>query len=189
MAAEKRDQHVRVLRATGRCVTDVRLTDIRPPVNVTGVTSGSHPTDSVTYLLRSLQHALLQSIDERLRPYGLTLIQFGVLAALKWSPGQSSADLARSRFVTPQTMNGVIASLWRARLITRRPHPQGGRVLQLRITAAGEEVVERCSAAVNELERTMLEGMPATDQKKLRDLLRECLSQVSEAHAAEPSAS
>ena len=150
---------------------------------MTGVTSGGHATDSVTYLLRSIQHALLQSIDERLRPYGLTLIQFGVLAALKWSPGRSSADLARSRFVTPQTMNGVIASLWRAKLITRRPHPDGGRVLQLRLTVAGEEVVERCSAAVTELERTMLEGMPVGDQRKLRELLQECLSHLSAAPA------
>ncbi|HEV2012250.1 MAG TPA: MarR family winged helix-turn-helix transcriptional regulator [Candidatus Limnocylindria bacterium] len=143
------------------------------------MTPGSHPTDSVTYLLRSLQHALLQSMDEVLRPQGLTLIQFGVLASLKWSPGRSSADLARSRFVTPQTMNGVIASLWRAKLITRRPHPEGGRVLQLRLTPAGEVVVETCSAAVGDLERTMLEGMPAADQRKLRELLRECLAHLS----------
>jgi DNA-binding MarR family transcriptional regulator len=143
---------------------------------------------SVTYLLRSLQHALLASIDERLRPFGLTLIQFGVLASLKWSPGRSSADLARSRFVTPQTMNDVIASLWRAKLITRRPHPEGGRVLQLRLTAAGEDIVERCGAAVGELERTMLEGMPVADQRKLRELLRQCQAHLSDAHAAEARA-
>lgn len=153
------------------------------------MTPANRQTDSVTYLLRSLQHALLQSIDERLRPYGLTLIQFGVLASLKGQPGQSSADLARSRFVTPQTMNGAIASLWRAKLISRRPHPGGGRVLQLRLTSAGEAIVERCSAAVHDLEQAMLERMPAADQRTLRDLLKECLAHVSTTHGEESRAS
>lgn len=137
------------------------------------------PTDSVAYLLRSLQHALLQSLDEVLRPQGLTLIQFGVLSSLKWAPGRSSADLARSRFVTPQTMNEVIAGLAKAKLVTRRPHPDGGRVLQVRLTAAGEAIVERCSAAVRDLERRMLEGMPVADQRKLRELLQECMSHLA----------
>jgi DNA-binding MarR family transcriptional regulator len=140
-------------------------------------------TDSVAYLLRSLEHAFLQSIDAKLRPYGLTLIEFGVLASLKRSPGRSSADLARSRFVTPQTMNGAIGSLVRAKLITRRPHPAGGRVLQLRLTAEGDDIVERCAGAVRELERTMLEGMPLADQRRLRELLRECLSHLTAASA------
>jgi DNA-binding MarR family transcriptional regulator len=149
------------------------------------VTTTADRTDSVAYLLRSLEHAFLQSIDAKLRPYGLTLIEFGVLASLKRSPGRSSADLARSRFVTPQTMNGAIGSLVRAKLITRRPHPAGGRVLQLRLTAEGDDIVERCAGAVRELERTMLAEMPTADQRKLRELLRACLAHLSIAPAEE----
>lgn len=155
---------------------------------MSSVTEG-RPTNSVTYLVRSLSHALLAAMDERLGPEGLTLMQFVALLSLKWSPGRSNADLARSRFVTPQTMNEVIASLAKRKLVTRRRHPDGGRVLQVRLTPAGAAMLERCGAAVAAVERQMLEGMPPGDQRKLRELLRGCLARIGGAEGQKSRAS
>jgi DNA-binding MarR family transcriptional regulator len=125
----------------------------------------------VLQLLRVLQHGLWQEMGEGLRPHGITLIELGVLSAVKQRPGLSSADLARSRFVTPQSMNEVIAELAKAKLVTRRPHPDGGRILQVFLTPAGTERLDACQAVVRAVEMRMLRRLSASERSTLRDLL------------------
>jgi len=64
-----------------------------------------------------------------LRGLGITTPQYAALTFLDESPGLSSAQLARRAFVTPQTMNRMVANLEAAGLIARGPHPELGRVL------------------------------------------------------------
>jgi DNA-binding MarR family transcriptional regulator len=56
------------------------------------------------YALKRAQHALRVSMDEVLRPLGLTTPQYAVLCAIEADPGISNASLARAAFVTAQTM-------------------------------------------------------------------------------------
>ena len=88
-----------------------------------------------------------------LRPHGLTAPQYGVLSVLSRSPGASNADLARALTTTPQAMNGVLATLERARMIERRPHPNHGRILQVLLTDEGRRHLEAARPSVRALER------------------------------------
>ncbi len=58
------------------------------------------------------------------------------------NPGASGADLARAINITPQAMNGVLATLEREALIERHPHPTHGRILQ--VTDDGGPTATRC---------------------------------------------
>ena len=71
------------------------------------------------YELRRAELAWRKTLEGPLRELGLTLPQYSTLRALERAPGASSAELARSALVTPQTMNALVLQLEQAELITR----------------------------------------------------------------------
>ncbi|WP_430257682.1 MarR family winged helix-turn-helix transcriptional regulator [Neorhizobium sp. IRS_2294] len=99
---------------------------------------------SLGYALKRAQQALRGHLDNKLRDIGLTTPQYSVLAGLEFSAGLSSADLARRAFVTPQTMQSIIATLERDGLIKRMAHPVRGRVLTTELTPEGRTAL--CAA-------------------------------------------
>src|SRR5215472_7092864 len=100
--------------------------------------------EAVGYLVKTAQQRLRAAMDAALRDLGITTPQYAVLAFLEESPGLSSAQLARQAFVTPQTMNRIIANLQTAGLIERGPHPDLGRVLETRLSRRGRGRLAEC---------------------------------------------
>lgn len=96
---------------------------------------------SVGYALKRAQQALRGYLDAELRNIGLTTPQYSVLVGLEFSEGLSSAELARRAFVTPQTMQAIIAALERDGLVKRAGHPAHGRVLTTELTQEGRSLV------------------------------------------------
>jgi DNA-binding MarR family transcriptional regulator len=109
----------------------------------------------IGYLLRQAWRVLLGAMDSELRPHGLTPYQYGALSVLARNPGASGADLARAINITPQAMNGVLATLEREALIERRPHPTHGRILQATLTSEGQRRLESANPTVRALERAI----------------------------------
>ena len=73
----------------------------------------------VGYELKRVQHALRQAMDEALRETGVTTPQYAAMSVLAEEPGLSNARLARRSFVTPQTMNQILARLEASGLVER----------------------------------------------------------------------
>jgi DNA-binding MarR family transcriptional regulator len=53
-------------------------------------------------------------------------------------------------------MQGILATLERARLITRTPHPQHGRVLESTLTEHGATLLEEARSRVEKVERLLV---------------------------------
>lgn len=126
---------------------------------------------SVGYQLKRAQHALRLRVDAVLKEVELTTPQYAVLSVLEDSPGLSGAALARRSFVTPQTMNVILARLEGAGLITRSPHPEHGRVLQAYLTDKGSNLVSRAHEKVEAVEELMLAGLSREDRLRLAETL------------------
>jgi DNA-binding MarR family transcriptional regulator len=109
----------------------------------------------IGYLLRQAWRVLLGAMETDLRPHGLTPYQYGALSVLARNPGASGADLARAVSITPQAMNGVLATLEREALIERRPHPTHGRILQATLTSEGQRRLKAANPTVRALERAI----------------------------------
>jgi DNA-binding MarR family transcriptional regulator len=121
------------------------------------------PDGHVGYLLRQTSHTFRSAMESALRAHDLTGAQYAVLSVLARDPGLSGADLARACNTTPQTMNGVLATLTRQGLVERAPHPTLGRILQVTLTAAGEERLKAATPAVRRLERTIESELDASE--------------------------
>jgi DNA-binding MarR family transcriptional regulator len=130
--------------------------------------------DAVGYLLKSAQQSLRAAMDAALRDLGSTTPQYAVLAFLEEAPGLSGAQLARRAFVTPQTMNRILANLEAAGLIARSAHPDVGRVLEATLTERGRALLVGCHRRVHEVEARMVAGFTEPDCQLLADLLQRC---------------
>lgn len=126
------------------------------------------------YALKRAQHALRTTLDQVLRPLGLTTPQYAVLCALEAEPGLSNARLARAAFVTAQTMQAVLANLERRGVVERSPAPGNARILQASLTDAGRRVLERAHGAVAVVEDRMVASFGPTAAGPLADALAKC---------------
>jgi len=140
----------------------------------------------ISYVIARLERAVRAAINERVRPYGLTTLQYTTLSVLgRRGGGLSNAQLARRSYMTPQSMSEVIEALERKHLIRRDPHPNHRRVYPARLTATGAKVLEACDEAVAALEEDMLRELDDDERRALQSGL---VAAVRALHAGFPEA-
>jgi DNA-binding MarR family transcriptional regulator len=127
------------------------------------------------FLLRLLQLNIYNLMVERLRPAGLTPIQYMVLGILSHRETWSTAELARRFHIAPQSMTEIIASLQKKKLVARSKSVAHGRIINIRLTAAGIRRLERCNRAVDRLERAVFADLDAGEMAQFRVFLATAL--------------
>jgi DNA-binding MarR family transcriptional regulator len=128
----------------------------------------AEPEPRVSYVVARLERAVRKAINERVKPYGLTTLQYTTLSVLRRQGRPlSNAQLARRAYMTPQAMSEVIEALERKGLIERTPHPNHRRVYPAVLTDEGVRVLELCDAAIDELEEAMLRDLSAAQRAGL----------------------
>jgi DNA-binding MarR family transcriptional regulator len=128
----------------------------------------------IGYTLKIAQHRLRQRLEAELAGTGVSAAQNAVLLAIADNPQLSNASLARAAFVTPQSMQGMLATLERDGFIVRTPHPGHGRIIMTELTEKGRAAVQAGMVAADTVERKMLAGLTGKEVDVLRDLLNRC---------------
>lgn len=132
--------------------------------------TGEHDEDDavrISYVLGRLDRGLRHHLDAALQPYDVTTPQFTALSVLRRRGALSNAQLARRSLITPQSMLSVLQALERKGLIEREPSPDHRRVLSTRLTAAGEQQLTRCDAAIDAVEKRLLADFSAAERNML----------------------
>lgn len=122
----------------------------------------------IGYLMRQAGAALRLRMERALADYGVTPPQFNVLTMLVAYPGISNADVARLSMLTPQTVSVIVANLERSGAIERRPHAIHGRIQHIDVTHAGKALLKSCRERVREIERQLLSGLSADEERVIR---------------------
>ena len=130
------------------------------------------------YKLKKTQHALRLHMDEALRNLDLTTPQYAVLAQLELNPGASNAALARSAFITAQTMHGIVSNLEKRGLIQRKSDASHGRILCTELTDQGHKIVARAHDMIRAVEERMLATVSGEHKVFLEKLLLECFNNL-----------
>ncbi len=130
------------------------------------------------YKLKKTQHALRLHMDEALRALDLTTPQYAVLAQLELKPGASNAALARSAFITSQTMHGIVSNLEKRHLVKRKSDPHHGRILCTELTKQGMKVVAQAHDMIRAVESRMLATVSSEHKVLLERLLLECFNNL-----------
>ena len=127
---------------------------------------------SLGYLLKEASSALRTSMEEVLRPLGMTVTHYSCLELLSQRPGLSNSELARGAFVTRQSMNVLLQALERDGYVTRPAEAPVGKALPTRLTPSGRRSLAKATAAVRSVELRMLAGMSQTEQAAAHSALR-----------------
>ena len=138
----------------------------------------------LSYVVARLERAIRHAINHRVKPYGVTTLQYTTLSVLGRRGELSNAQLARRAYMTPQSMSELIEALESKGLLVRKAHPNHRRVFPAALTAEGRRVLRACDAAVDALEREMLAGLTPSQEQSLRDGL---ISAVRALHAGFPA--
>lgn len=126
----------------------------------------------VTSVMR-VQQVLLTTIDELLKPFGLTFARFEVLMLLEFSRrGELPVGKIGERLqVHPASVTNAVNRLEAAGHVTRRRNTDDGRSVLAAITPAGREVVLDAAAVLN-TEVFAAVPLAAADGDELYGLLR-----------------
>lgn len=138
----------------------------------------------IGYLLKRAQAVLHSRMDEVLRPLGLSVSQYVCLHFLQQEPGISAAELARSAFVTRQSMNALLQGLQDRGLVERPARPASGRALPAAVTAVGMAVLAEAEAAVDGVEQRMLSGLGESGAAALGRGLAQCTAALEDGEQA-----
>jgi DNA-binding MarR family transcriptional regulator len=131
------------------------------------------------YMVKQVELAVRARIDEIVRPVGLTASQYTALTVLERHTDMSSAQLARSSFVTAQSMADMITALEGRALIERHRDRTDRRRLVVALTDEGRALLDRCRDEVDSIEATMLAGLSGPQSKALRATLATCYANLS----------
>lgn len=142
---------------------------------------------SVGYQLKRAQHALRIQMDNALREAGLTTPQYSTLTAIEATPGLSGNKIARQCFVTPQTMNLILANLESAGLIVRHPHPEYGRILQAYLTLGGENRLRESHHKIFAIVERMVADFTEDQRLQLLQMLKTCANALETTAKTNPS--
>lgn len=134
-------------------------------------------------MVARLERAIRKAINEQVKPYGLTTLQYTTLSVLGARGGLSNAQLARRAYMTPQSMSEVLDALEAKGLVERKTHPGHRRLYPATLTAQGRKVLAACDEAVDAVEREMLAGLDPQQTATLREGL---LMAVRGLHAGFP---
>ena len=149
------------------------MTDAARPTGAP-VTAPAEPR--ISYVVARLERAVRAAINERVRPHGLTTLQYTTLSVLeRRGEPLSNAQLARRAYMTPQAMSEVIAALEEKGLIKRTAHPNHRRLFPAKLTAKGRRVLAACDAAIEEMEQEMVSELTPAELDCLRESLKSCV--------------
>ncbi|WP_213306528.1 MarR family winged helix-turn-helix transcriptional regulator [Paraburkholderia sacchari] len=132
----------------------------------------------LTYLIANLDRILRRELTAALAPLGLTLSQFTALSVLEARGEASNAQLAERSFITPQSANEVISVMVSRNWIGREPDPNHGRIVVLRLTDEGRDVLRQGMKAVKVVEDRMLGGVDAQGANAARVSLERFVSNL-----------
>jgi DNA-binding MarR family transcriptional regulator len=111
--------------------------------------------------------------------HGLQAHEFDVLAALRRSgdPFEMTAgELCAATYVTSGTMTSRLDRLVGRKLVIRRPDDDDGRLVRVRLTAAGRRRVDGAMTALLESERELVGTLTVQKRDRLATTLRELLA-------------
>jgi DNA-binding MarR family transcriptional regulator len=116
---------------------------------------------------------LQQRMAAFLKPYGLTLPQYNVLRILRGQhPKPATVNLLIERMLD-KTSNAsrIVDKLEAKALVTRQVCPSNRRAVDIRITAAGLDLLQRTDELVHQQDTNTLRNLTSEEASLLSDLL------------------
>ncbi len=136
--------------------------------------TGDAPPDDQTaigHLIGRARSALLTGLDAELEPFGLTGAQFAVLKNVADGIADTAADLCRTMHYDTGSMTRMLDRLEEKGVLRRERCTEDRRVVYLRLTETGNELLPELRAAALRVISTHLSGFAPGEVEMLKQYL------------------
>jgi DNA-binding MarR family transcriptional regulator len=117
-------------------------------------------------------------LEVELERENITLAQLRMLNALNEEPDHSAAALARTCYITPQSMQAIVTRAEEDGLIRRHPSPTNKRILTAQLTDEGRRVLDRCMGLWSVMSRDMWADVKLSDLELLNGMLSQAVDRL-----------
>lgn len=125
----------------------------------------------LTYFVKAAELTQKAATAPVLERYGLSYAQLSMLLSVVYTPGASSAALARMHGITAQSAGEVIGALVGRGLMERKAHPSHRRILTIELTQAGHAMVEEAQTMLDAIDARLTQGLSQKDLLIARQVL------------------
>ena len=138
-----------------------------------GVAEKGAPLDElgIGHLISRARTALLTGLDSELEPFGLTGAQYAVLKNVADGTADTAADLCRSMHYDTGSMTRMLDRLEEKAVLRRERCTEDRRVVFLRITESGNELLPRLRTAAERVLSRHLAGFAPAETAVLKQFL------------------
>jgi DNA-binding MarR family transcriptional regulator len=134
------------------------------------------PEDSIGYLLKRTGVQMSQTIDRGLAPFDMTHSQFFIFIKLLHGNAKTAADLARELITDTGAMTRTLDRLEEKGFIQRTRSIEDRRVVQVKLTAKGNEIADQMTQVAIDALNHHLRGFSETEVGQLKDFLRRMIA-------------
>jgi MarR family transcriptional regulator, organic hydroperoxide resistance regulator len=143
-----------------------------------GLPIDPHALAAVSNVFRVANAVRLHMERHVLGADGISWTGFVVLWVLWVWGGQETRHLAAECGVSKATLTGVVGTLEHRGLVSRRRHPDDGRLVVIELMPPGRRMIRRLYPRFNEQEALVVSRLDTAEQDQLAHLLREVLRAV-----------
>lgn len=134
----------------------------------------------VSHLYRATSAVRNHLENSVLRPLELSWTGFVVLWVVWVAEEMETRRVAAEAGITKGTLTGVVKTLEARGLIQRHGHPADGRLVLLRLTERGSELMEKLFPAFNREESVIVSPLEENDRRTLARGLRDITARLEE---------
>jgi DNA-binding MarR family transcriptional regulator len=133
-------------------------------------------SDQVAVAILDTLPPSMRAIREQMRAGrvdGLSVAQFRLLIFVRRNPGTSLSPLAEHLATSLPAASQLVDRLVQAGMLTRGPHPESRRRIEVHLTVAGAAALAQCDARTRAWLCERLSGLDEADLERIERSLRE----------------
>jgi DNA-binding MarR family transcriptional regulator len=135
----------------------------------------AEPLDLI-HLISGVNRQMEKAIEARLKPSGVAIERYRVLAALSLKDGRSMGDLAAQVFVDLPTLTKIIDRMVANAEVYRSPDANDRRRVLIFISERGQETFRTLRGLLQPNDETLIGSLDARQAQQLRTLLTNLLN-------------
>ena len=128
-------------------------------------------SDCYVFLLSKAYQKGRQLVQKRLKPYGLTNVQYLVLEALWHKSGLTAVDLGNGLNIDKATLSGILDRMVEAELIEKEQDEQDSRMMRLYTSETADKIKDQVVKERKAANEELLAGFSMEEKVLLRRLL------------------
>jgi DNA-binding MarR family transcriptional regulator len=133
-------------------------------------------SDQVAVAILETLPLSMRAIREQMRAGradGMSVAQFRLLVFVRRNPGTSLSPLAEHLATSLPAASQLVDRLVQAGMLTRGPHPESRRRIEVHLTPAGAAALAQCDARTRAWLCERLSGLDEADLERVETSLRE----------------